>query len=139
MSSSTPKSNWILFFIVVGLFAIYYFQYYYRLQLKLDKCSVYTVAKVTEIKYRKRSPWFVYEFSLSGTRMARSEPAKRWVLKDIGVSTDVKALLKRRFWVQVSCEDSSWYKLNWDIEVPDTLQNIPINGWRKLPNGLKFH
>lgn len=126
----------ILSIILLGLCAVFYLRDRIRLNSKLEECSFYSVANVTSIKYRKSHPYIVYEFNFKGKLVEKDDPANPQNTGD-WVSTDTKALANRRFWVQLSCNDPDFHKLLWDVAVPDTLQNIPVNGWEKLPTGLK--
>jgi hypothetical protein len=124
--------------ILLGLCAVFYVRDRIRLNSKLGKCSLYTVAKVTRIKYRKSHAWIVYEYKFKGNAIEKDDPANPGSF-DEWLNKDIQELAKRRFWVQMSCEDPNFHKLLWDVAVPDTLQNIPVNGWEKLPFGLKSY
>lgn len=126
----------IFFILLFVLMAVSYFRQKITLSNKLASCTKYTIAKVTRIKYRKFHPWIVYEFNFNGKVFEMDDPANpqntgEWL------STDVKSLAKRKFWVQLSCENPDFHNLLWDIAVPDTFKYIPANGWEKLPSELK--
>lgn len=128
----------IFSFILLGLCAVLYLRDRIRLNSKLEKCSFYSVASVTRIKYRRLHPYIVYEYNFKGKLIEKDDPANPQNTGD-WVTTDTKALANRRFWVQLSCDDPNFHKLLWDVAVPDTLLNIPVKGWEKLPSGLKHY
>jgi len=49
--------------VLLGLCAVFYVSDRIRLNSKLEKCSFYSVANVTGIKYRKLHAYIVYEFN----------------------------------------------------------------------------
>ena len=122
--------------LMVSFLIIVYSMNTIKRKTRLNDCSFFTVAKVSEVKYRKGHAWIVYDFKHLGKKIERDDPANPWNTGDWWKS-DVKALSNRRFWVQVNCEDPKWHKLLWNLAVPDTLENIPVNGWKVLPHGLR--
>ena len=55
---------------------------------------------------------------------------------ELGAFYTKTSALSKRYWIQIYCEDFDVNKVLWKINVPDTLQNIPANGWDKIPYSL---
>ena len=58
-------------------------------------------------------------------------------IQDYSYFKDFKKYKNKKYFVKLSCDNPSISELIWDIEVPDTLKFIPIDGWSKIPYELK--
>ncbi|WP_207509788.1 hypothetical protein [Telluribacter humicola] len=130
------KIKLAIFFILVALFMVFYAYDKYRLQEKLRQCSIYTVAKPTRT-FRLRGKFRLeYIYIINGEKFIMDDPANIYDTGGSWWERNKEELMRRRYWIQVWCEDYRKHKILWDLDVPDSLVTIPGLGWKELPAGL---
>jgi len=58
-------------------------------------------------------------------------------IQDFSSFNDFQKYKNKKYFVKLSCDSPSISELIWDIEVPNTLKFIPIDGWPKIPYELQ--
>ena len=102
---------------------------------KFDECAIYTVADITKVYKLRGIIYAKYSFKInnsfenSETSVGPTDTGEWW---DI----DRQKLSKRRLFIVASCKNYKINRVDWDISIPDTLKNIPSNGWDTIPYGL---
>ncbi len=56
--------------------------------------------------------------------------------EDLGMWYSKNLILNSRFFIEVNCHDFNTNKILWEIPVPDTLEFVPLEGWKEVPYGL---
>jgi len=103
---------------------------------QLNQCSAYTVATIDKVYTSRMMPHAVYNFSISGrefemdTAVNSFDTGETW-------SVDMDQLKRRRLFIQVYCDSPAVHQILWDISVPDSLEQPPIDGWKVVPTWAK--
>lgn len=131
MTKSQKIGVTISIVVVIFLILVYLIQNK-RLSEKLAHCSSYTIAEVTRV-YRLRGMAHVVYWYKIGTQKVENDKSVN--VYDTGESwmVNLHNLQKRRLLIQVYCADKTEHRIRWDIQVPDTLRYIPVEGWKELP------
>lgn len=125
----------LIFLLPIGctiLFYIFHKNEEKNENIKLEECSFYTIA--IPIKMSSSHRLFFY-YKYGGNRYEYFHYVSA---NDLGAFYTQKSILKGRYWLRVYCKDSKILRIYWKIKVPDTIQYIPINGWKEIPYGLKI-
>lgn len=130
--AKAQKIKGLIFVVVVGgsLLALYFQSR--TVSKQLFKCSVYTVAHITHTYQLQGMSHIEYSFSVENKIFQGDEAVNNF---DTGESwsVDFKKLSERRLLLKVYCNDPKVHRILWDIPVPDTLQYVPVNGWKEIP------
>jgi len=124
----------LLRLVLVGVFIVIFNHFYSKQESekteKLKECSFFTV--ITPIKMPDRRKMY-YFYNYHSERHENNTSVNE---DDLGAGYTSENALKKRYWIQVHCNDFQTDRVRWDVPVPDTLQYIPVNGWDKIPYGL---
>ncbi|GGD82360.1 hypothetical protein GCM10011514_53010 [Emticicia aquatilis] len=105
--------------------------HHYHNDYKLSSCSRITIATITgRSGGMTTSKTLTYSFKYKGHEFSGSDGEG---LKDYKSFMEFNINEKKRYFVKFACDDLDVSKLIWNIPVPDTLKNIPLNGWDKIP------
>lgn len=123
------KAFYFLLTIAV-LFTIFYNKQENEITRKLDSCSFYSL--ITPIRmpdYHTLYFSFVYKGKIikSSTSVGAD---------DAGFTYTKRSVMSKRYFVRVFCDDLQVNRVQWDIPVPDSLNNVPVNGWGNIPYEL---
>lgn len=134
MKKKNYTGMWFFISIMSIAFAIGYYQKL-KLQKKLNNCSKYTIAKIPKIYKSNGVVKIRYLFKIqntiveSKTGVGPTDTGEWWEI-------NTENLKNRKLIIKVYCKDYNENSVLWDINVPDTIQYIPHNGWDKIPYGL---
>ena len=122
MSSNTK--NTAIFFICVG--CVFYYFFYYTPHKKLECSHRYTIATISK-----------FDFPADGGECAEIlyYINNKGYNSIIGLSSEDKLHYKigTRFFIEYYPNDPNTSALVLDKIVPDTLLNVPANGWKSIP------
>lgn len=128
MTTSQKLSGLAFVSIIGGSLIAYYFQQK-ALDKKLTECSVYTAANITRI-YRLRGFLYAeYNYKLGNKVIKVDEGVNYYDIFESSASYQQKLESRKYFFLKVYCNDPNIHQLIWDVQVPDTLTKIPVNGW----------
>jgi hypothetical protein len=115
--------------VCIPLFCFLYYNQERATTTKLEMCSFYTVAnpvKMSGIHTLYLNFYYENELHTAVTSVGAG---------DVGYLYTRNSIFDKKYWIQVSCDDLTVFRVNWKAQVPDTLQISP-NGWKEIPHGL---
>ena len=120
---SEEQRNIIVFasVIVIICLSVYIIQ-----NVLIQRCSRIVVGVVT-----KKS----IIFDSSDTKLTLDFQYNNQKFSAVAIDNEYAKIGDRCF-LKIACEYPKHSETYWKVKVPDTLQNIPINGWGEIPYGL---
>ena len=116
----------IVVFLTIAIFICVIL--YVRQNIIIDKCAKIIIGSISKISFSNdssiRDVFFEIRFNNNEYSIKRGNGEK--YIPQVG----------ERFFLKIACENPNMGEAYWNIKIPDTLQNIPVNGWDKVPYGL---
>ena len=129
------KINAVIFLFFISIILIDIFWNRSNVNEKLNKCTVYTIAKISKVYKQSGGVNIKFNYKINSAKISDETGVSPYDT-DEWWSIDMEKLRNKKLLVAVSCEDNKISKINWNVQIPDTLQYIPVNGWDKIPYGL---
>ncbi|RYC70067.1 hypothetical protein [Spirosoma sordidisoli] len=130
------KLGVVIFVFIVSVMLIRDVYRHNELSKTLKECSVYTVGNIYKVYTLRGMPHAKYTYNIGSYTIKYDERVNNF---DTGEtwSVDAKKLAKRRLFLQVSCSDINTHRILWNTTIPDTLHQIPTEGWQQKPSWVK--
>ena len=125
VSESDWTTNATIFVLILALICLFFFVRHNRL---ISKCSRMIIGTVQKISIVENSS--IKDITLSATYLGEN------VTIHGDISENQISKVGKRYFIKIACENPQISDVNWKTIVPDTLKNMPTNGWGKIPYGL---
>lgn len=127
------RINGILFLIVFsGLFLALFLQNR-AISEKLAECSSYTVADIKRVYTLRAMVQIKYTYKVGNQIVEASEGVDGFDTHEFWNIDLNKLENRKRLLLKFYCADINVHQILWDSPVPDTLDNIPTQGWKETP------
>ncbi|MVM37940.1 hypothetical protein GO730_10610 [Spirosoma sp. HMF3257] len=128
-----PKVGIAIFILLASLMLLREMSRRDTLSKTLNECSIYTVGNIYHVYTLRGMSHAKYTFSIAAATISDDESVNNF---DTGEPwlVDMKKLAKRRLFLQINCTNHNVHRILWHISVPDTLNDVPKNGWREKPD-----
>lgn len=129
----SPKTSNIILYSSLSLLAVVGFFQDRNERYKLYSCSVYTIGEISRVYSVRGQVRINYSYRLNTKTVQVTSKGVSNFDTNESWSIDMNELSKRRLLVRVYCNDINVNRIVWDVAVPDTVQRIPIEGWKEMP------
>jgi hypothetical protein len=128
----SPKASYITGCTILGGLLLWVFVADRAVSKKINSCSIYTVAQITDIYQLRGQTRIGYQYKINAKTVKADKGVTNFDTNE-SWSVDTKKLSKRRLLLRVYCKDVSIHQIEWDTYVPDTLRYVPRQGWHTMP------
>ena len=128
----SPKTSNIIGFGIISVLLILSFVKDRNERYKLYACSIYTIGKISRVHTLRGHTYATFHYRINEKTIEADDNITTF---DTGESwnVDMNKLSKRRLLLRVYCNDINVHRIIWDVTVPDTLRDIPVQGWNYIP------
>lgn len=128
----SPKTSNIIGFGLLSVLLIVCFIQDRNERQKLYACSTYTIGEIARVHTLRGQTYVAYHYKINAKTVEADDNVTNFDTNEPW-TVDMNKLSKRRLLIRVYCNDINVHRIVWDVAVPDTLRNIPAQGWNYIP------